>query len=856
MILACSLLAPTQLLANTEPIPKGQELLQVFIKKYRQGLETETNHDSTYFYLVKAKELAGDIGADSLLAEVKDAFAYFMKGRGKVKEAAKLLQENIDYALGKKDSFLLMRTYIAMGNNYFPFVDQTQLPLDSLIFYAEKGLQIAKNRKDILHTLIAQQNLAEHYNKIPNLKEKALPLLLETVVLTDQHPEGIYFKAPAYRDLATYYLEDKKYSKAVIALEKSIEYGKTHESYGSLLMAHKDLQSIYETIGDYKKSLAAYKTATFYQEKLRNEEAEKQLAALEVEFEAERQANQISELQRLNKAQEDRSKRQQVLLISLLLGAALIGGLAYLAFRNNQKKQEALIQLSASQEEMANFKTRFYTNLTHEFRTPLTVIQGMANRILGNQESKEMILRNNQNLLNLVNQMLDLQKLDASALTTNYVQSDVVSYLRYLAEPFISLAADKNIHLTIYDEHQSLKMDFDASHLKQILDNLLNNAIKFTPAKGEVLLHLSKVHNHFQLKVKDNGEGIAEVHQAAVFDRFYQVPANNKQQRIGTGIGLALTKELVQLMEGTITLESELKQGTTFTVLLPIRTDAPLLNVGNLKIAPDLSINSTHFSKKTISQQNLMVDAPKVLIVEDNKDVLKFLELTLKEHCELTTARDGQAGMTQALETIPDLIISDIMMPVMDGLELCNHLKKDERTSHIPIILLTAKVSKVHQLEGLAEGADAYLTKPFEPQELLIRIEKILENRRKLQAYYLQWNPFVAADKLTPTKESDFLFKVKDIIEKQLGDEHFGVLQLCHALHLSRMQVHRKLKAVCGKSTAQFIREIRLQKAHQLLKTTDDTIAEIAYAVGFSDPNYFSKAFSTFFGFLPSVTRK
>lgn len=836
--------------ANTEPVPESWTLLQSYIQKYNKGLEAETNHDSTYFYLVKAQELARAIKADSLLAEVKDAYAYFMKGRGKVVEAMEVLRENVDFALSKKDSFLLMRTYIAMGNNYFPFLEKSENQLDSLIFYTEKGVRLAEQRKDLLHTIIAKQNLAEHYKIFPNLKEKAKSLLLETIILTDQHPEGIYFKAPAYRDLAAYYQEDKNYLQAIDALEKSIEYGRAYESYGSLLMAYQDLQKIHETLGQYKKSLDAYKSANFYSEKLQNQEVEKEIAALEIEFESERRNNQISQLQLLN----EQGRRQRMWLLTFLLSGGLVGGLAYLAFRNYQKRQQALIQLSASQKEMANFKTRFYTNLTHEFRTPLTVIQGMANRILGNPESKEMILRNSQSLLDLANQMLDLQKLDAGALKTHNIQSDIVGYIRYLTEPFVVLAKNKSIHLTIYEENQNLVMDFDASHLKQILDNLLSNAIKFTPTGGEVLLHLKKVGEQLQLKVKDSGIGIAAEQLDAIFDRFYQTPLTNRQQSTGTGIGLALAKDLVHLMEGEIQVKSESGNGTIFTLLLPIRNNAPTQNP--VKLPHSLNINLLIAPKNREIPFRLTDDAPTVLIIEDNPDVLKYLELTLKDNYKLITATDGKEGMDKAYEIIPDLIVSDIMMPEIDGLELCSILKNDERTSHIPIILLTAKVTKANQLEGLSEGADAYLTKPFEAQELLIRIEKLLENRHKLQAYYLQWNPFADAEQSSPTKESSFLLKVKDIVEKQLSDENFGVLQLCHALHLSRMQVHRKLKAVCGKSTAQLIREMRLQKAHQLLKTTDSTIAEVAYTVGFADPNYFSKVFSTFFGYLPSVTRK
>lgn len=820
-------------------------------------MHTETRSDSTYFFLVKAQELAGEIGQDSLLAEVKNTYAYFLKSRGKFDEGIQLLKENVQYAKRENDSFLLMRTYMSMGDVYFPdlVVDYN---LDTLIFYTKKGLIMAEQRADTLHTLIAKMNLSGYYQKKPQLRKKALSLLLESIELTDHHPEGKYFKSPGYRDLANFYLEDKSYQKAIEALELSIEHGATYESYGSLLLAYQTLKDVYKTIGDYKNAADAYEGIFYYSEKLNNQEVEKQVAALEVEFEAERKASEIAELQLLNQAASERSRRQQLLLLTLLVGGLLIGGLAYLAFRNNRKKQQALLKLAANQKELAQFKTRFYTNLTHEFRTPLTVIQGMANRILGNPESKAMILRNSQSLLILVNQMLDLQKLDAKALPTNWVQGDIIAYLRYLAEPFVVLAKDKNIHLTIYDENPVLQMDFDTNHIKQMLDNLLSNAVKFTPADGEILLHLQQVDDHLQIKVKDNGIGIPTNQQVAIFDRFYQTNPTNRQQSTGTGIGLALAKELIELMDGTIKVESAPNKGTTFTVLLPIINNAPLLTVQQLRSAQNLPaiLEKDTVSSAFQSPVHLKIDVPKVLIIEDNADVLKFLALTLKDNYELSTARDGQAGLTQALETIPDLIISDIMMPIMDGLEVCKRLKTDERTSHIPVILLTAKASKANQLEGLTEGADVYLTKPFDPQELLIRIDKLLENRRKLQAYYLQWNPFKPSKQVQPTKESAFLLKVKHIIEQQLSDENFGVLQLCHALHLSRMQVHRKLKAVCDKSTAQFIRELRLQKAHQLLKTTDLTVAEVAYSVGFADPNYFSKAFLAFFGYLPSVTHK
>lgn len=854
LLVFCGLfLSTNQVNAQRYVMTDSLDLLQIYIQKYYKGIESETGHDSTYYYLIKAEQLAREMKADSLLAEIRDSYAYFIRGRGKIEEARRILKENINYALKVKDSFLLMRTYVAIGNDYNPFRENHSENIDSLIFYTEKGLALAIQRKDILHTLISKLNLSKYYKQVPHLKERSLILLLDAIELTDQHHEGGFFKATAYEDLALFYLEDKDYSKAIEVLHQSIAYGKERNSYGYLLTAYQNLQKIYETIGDYQKSLAAYKEIDFYKEKLKGQEVEKKITALEIQFEAERKENQINQLQVLNIQEKETSRRQRILLIILLLAGFSMGLLAYLVFQNNKKKQEAFLQLATTQKEMDAFKNRFYTNLTHEFRTPLTVIQGMANRILGNPASKEMIIRNSQSLLDLVNQMLDLQKLDAGALTIQYIQNDIIVYSRFLAEPFVVLAKNKSIHLTIYDENQTLVMDFDARYLKQVLDNLLSNAIKFTPEGGEVLLHLKKVDNNFQLKVKDSGMGISKEQLTTVFDRFYQTPTTNQHQSTGTGIGLALAKELVELMDGTIKVESEIEEGTTFTVVLPIRNKARIQNP--IKLTHPHKTNVLKATRETTIQFRSTDDLPSVLLIEDNLDVLKYLEMTLKDHYKLITATNGKIGIDKAYEIIPDLIVSDIMMPEIDGLELCRTLKKDERTSHIPIILLTAKATKSNQLEGLKEGADAYIIKPFEAEELLIRIEKLLENRRQLQAYYLQWNPF-SVEKVKPSNQTPFLLKVKSIIEKHLSEENFGVVQLCHALHLSRMQVHRKLKAVCDKSTAQFIREMRLQKAHLLLKTTDSTISEIAFAVGFSDPNYFSKVFADFYGYSPSVTRK
>lgn len=827
------------------------EQLQQYIALSKRGTETENQPDSTYFYLLEAQQLATDLGADSLLAEIRNSLAYFLQTKGKTQAALKQYHTSIHYAQQVSDTFLLMRTYISIGNDY-EAIQTGRRSLDSLIFYTQQGLALAEKRNDILHSIIAKQSLAAYYYEIPNRKAEALVLLRESLKQADLHPEGVYFKAPAFRQLATFYLAQKDYAQALELLQKSLQHGEEHESSGFLLTTWQDLQQLYEEMGDYQQSLAAYKQVAFYKEKLSSQAVDNKISELEIKFAAAQKENQINQLQLQNERAVERSHRQRLLLTILLIGGALIGGLAYLNFKNYRNKQQAFVQLAKNQEEVAAFKARFYTNLTHELRTPLTVIQGMTQRIKGNPDAKNMIQRNSEQLLQLVNQMLDLQKLDAGALTYQYIQADVMTYLRYLIEPFKALAQQKAIHLTYYEEVSTLLMDFDEKHLPQILNNLLSNALKFTPVGGEILVHIKKTPtNDLQIKVKDNGAGIATADLENIFERFYQKP-QRPSANVGTGIGLTLTKELVELMDGKIEVASTPGQGTTFTVLLPIKNNAAIKQLQSATTAatpPTPMLIADEFSMNKTSQR------PQILLIEDHPDVIHLLQLTLQDQYEIYTATNGQQGLATALQTIPDLVISDVMMPIMDGLTLCNQLKKDEKTSHIPVILLTAKATKAHQIEGLTQGADAYLIKPFDTQELLVRVEQLLANRRKLQAYYLKWNPFQQPQ--TPAVQPDpFLLKVTNIIEKNLSDSDFGVLQLCHQLHLSRMQVHRKLKAVCNKSTAQFIREMRLQKAQQLLTTSDSTIAEIAYAVGFTEPNYFTKVFKDFYRQLPSDTRK
>lgn len=508
-------------------------------------------------------------------------------------------------------------------------------------------------------------------------------------------------------------------------------------------------------------------------------------------------------------------------------------------------------------KELDILKTRFYTNITHEFRTPLTVIQGVSDQIEGHREEKELIQRNSHQLLDLINRMLDLSKLEAGKLPLNLVYDDILRFLRYITESFHSLALNQKININFYSDVDTIKMDYDPEKILQILSNLISNAIKFTPEYGKVTIIAREKHIDAQpmlmFQVKDTGIGISPDQLPHLFDRFYQADASPTRRAEGTGIGLALTKELIELMEGHIEVESKEGIGATFSVWLPIRKT---IDTGDQKVAPYII---KHLPKEgeileesieQLTAANIDQEQPTILIVEDNLDVMQYLASCLNNGYQLLFARNGREGIAQALEHIPDIIISDVMMPELDGFELCKILKQEERSSHIPIILLTAKADMKSKLEGLEYGADAYLTKPFHKSELDIRLRKLIELRRKLQRKYNQAN---FESEPATEKEDAFVLKVRELVLTHLDDSQFSIEALSDALHMSRIHLHRKLKALTGKPTSHFIRQIRLHEGYRLLKVGELNVSEVAYTVGFSDPAYFSKLFSQEFGHPPSM---
>lgn len=512
-------------------------------------------------------------------------------------------------------------------------------------------------------------------------------------------------------------------------------------------------------------------------------------------------------------------------------------------------------------------KTRIYTNLTHEFRTPLTVISGIADHILSQpsienmKEGLPMIKRNSVQLLRLINQMLDLSKLESGRLSAKMIHDNILSYLKYLTESFHSYADSKDIRLHLLPGFEELYMDFDPEKIQAIFSNLVGNAVKFTPPGGNIYIKIEKITSReigdfLEIKVKDTGKGILSEHLPYIFDRFYQVDDSATRSDEGTGIGLALTKELVQLMSGTIEVSSQIGTGSEFTLRLPIKKEAPKGNVGELAQELRSTVTGLVEASATGAEEDYDEILPLALLVEDNEDVLSYLELCLQGKYRIQKARNGLQGIQLAIEIIPDVIVSDVMMPEKDGYEVVERLKKDERTSHIPIILLTAKADLDSRLEGLERGADAYLSKPFEKKELEVRLRKLIEVRQKLTARYVALSPVGAPATPTEIQEDAFLKKLRSIVDAHLESEEFGIGELCKELAVSRTQLHRKLKALTNKSTSQVIRTIRMQEAKKLLLNPDLNISEIGYAVGYGNPSHFTQEFTKEFGEAPSFFRK
>lgn len=572
-------------------------------------------------------------------------------------------------------------------------------------------------------------------------------------------------------------------------------------------------------------------------------------------------------------------RRDWVLLVFLMVVVLMIAGLRSLELsriRLRDQIRQADFE-AAKLKELNQLKSRFFTNISHEFRTPLTLIKGPVEQLMTNtgdpsvRKALQGIHNNAGRLLNLINQLLDLARLENGQYTLKAAPGNISSFIKGQVYSFLSLTEQKGIRLNYREDtsrtkqHLTESIFFDSEVLQHIITNLLSNAVKFTSENGRIDVLLTLKNDTVrgimtEITVEDTGIGIDQVHLPYIFDRFYQVDDNPLVPGEGSGIGLAFVRELVELHKGGISVESKPGQGTRFRVILP--GSKPQYAEGEtVPQVNNMLLDGPAYDEPPFIPENLPPEPdshsvetnqkPLILVVEDHYEVRQFIIQSLGDAYQVIDAPTARKGLELALEFIPDLVLSDVMMPGMDGLTFCSKIKGNEKTSHIPLIFLTARSNDEDMMCGLETGADGYLTKPFSPRELEIRVRNLIESRKIMREKFdrIVLSP---GEIVVSSRDEQFMEKVLQIVEEHISREDFMVEDLASKAGMSQSQLQRKLKALINQSPNQLIRSIRLQRAKELITQNAGTISEISYMVGYGDPGYFTKSYKNHFGVLPS----
>jgi len=528
------------------------------------------------------------------------------------------------------------------------------------------------------------------------------------------------------------------------------------------------------------------------------------------------------------------------------------------------EQRDKVLELSKKAEEATQQKFEFFTNISHEFRTPLTLIQAPVEDLLHNKDAApfksdlNLIRKNTMRLLRLVNQLMDLRKIDHTKMKVKATEQELIPFIEDIMSSFQKTAKSHEINFKLIEEDRNLKVWFDPMMLDKVMFNLLSNAFKFTPDKGSILVKVenNELANTVKIKVEDTGTGMSPESLKHVFDRFYQGESFSKT---GTGLGLALSKELIELHHGSISVESHIGEGTKFEVNLKLGRshfdDTEVLegatqkyfseeNIGFMEETPLPKVSSSKDEK----EQTL-------LIIEDDEQIRKYLSAQLGKHFNILEAENIEIGVAKAIDQVPDLITCDLMLQNKDGFEIIRTLKSDMRTSHIPIIVITAKGGLEERIEGIRLGVDDYISKPFSFTLVLERIKMLLANRQKLREHYIHELPVEKPNTKKVSPDKKFISEFTSVVEQNISNPQFGVNEICEEIGLSRGQLYRKVKALLGYSVNDYINKVRLKKAKHLLVTENSPIADIAFKVGFTTSAYFSTAFKNHFGLTPSEFR-
>ena len=575
-------------------------------------------------------------------------------------------------------------------------------------------------------------------------------------------------------------------------------------------------------------------------------------------------------------------------LYGLIAIGLLVGFRRYTIVRAEEKHQFDVSKMEKEKsEELQQMKLEFFTNISHEFRTPLTLIKGPLDYLEKNEEELnseerkkqyDLMSKNANYLLRLVNQLLDFRRLDRKKMQLNFSKLNIVEFIEETSGPFLFMANKKQIDFNVIATHKNIEVSFDPDALEKIMNNLLFNAFKFTPEqhKISVIIHTGSsfenpnvfnkkldLSKYVVIQIKDTGKGIPAEKLEHIFERYYVERKKNIQ---GAGIGLSFTKSLVELHDGFINVESAEGKGTTFSVLLPVKNNenanGKIIDLENelqeehlSNLAPDLQTLTGELKadfEKSKTQKEEENKLPKILLIEDNEDIREFIKQGLGEKYEIVEAENGEEGLQKAIEELPSLIVSDIMMPKLDGLAMSKQLREDKKTSHIPIVLLTAKSSTDTEREALGIGIEDFIRKPFDLDVLVLKIQNIISKRESIRNKYKTTVSLEPSEIAVTSVDEKFLKQAMAIVEDHMMNTEFSVEMLVAEMGMSRSNLYLKLKEITGLSSSEFIRSVRLKRAVQLIKKSDMSVKEIMYMTGFNTASYFSKCFKKQYGMVPS----
>lgn len=742
--------------------------------------------------------------------------------------------------------------------------------IDSARTYYEKSLALNKEANSEVGISLCYTHFGRLYEKEKDWKRAAEEYEKASQAMASS--ADLWHKLEPNMALARVNVESGNLDEAKKCLDEALLVAKEIDSREHLQQVYKLYYQIYSRQGNSQQALANLVKSDEYQDSINAENVSNHMQNVRVKYERERRQNEFDLIQK-NYEAEHTSKVAFMLFCGAMVLLVVFGLIVMQYMVRNRLAKQKLMQ------KMETMRTNFFTNITHEFRTPLTVILGLSKEISdGTMKSKdeinraaEMINRQGNGLLDLVNQLLDISKSKSQVGKPHWRQGNIVGYINMIVEGVRPLAISKSIEMLYAPRENEVIMDFVPDYVTKIARNLLSNALKYTPKNGRLLIASHVENGELVVRMSDNGAGIPEKDLKYIFEPFYQ--ASNSKTEIGTGVGLSLVKLLVDAMDGSITVHSSVGKGTVFTISLPItrKSSTALIDVDENQNPSDFAVVSEKTDSADNSENNANPEQfgkkdesdskqPIVLIVEDNPDVSAYMVSVLQGEYDIHTAYNGKEGLERALSIVPDLVVTDVMMPEMDGMEMCKRIRESEITSHVPVIIVTARASEEDRIGGISVGADAYLYKPFNAEELRIRVARLIEQRNLLREKYqraVSVNEKTADDTLN-TSEKQFMAKFTDYVYAAIRKgESTEVDAIAQHLCLSSRQLTRKIQMLTGENVVSLIIKIRIKKAKQLMEQNKNMpLSEVALRSGFSDAAYFSRTFKQQEGVTPTQYKR